>query len=332
MTTPDWLDPSAARTGWRQRRAPRPVLRSTSCGSSPAATTPWPLERLDPGRRRASVLDQTVDGPAGPIPVRILTPPDGPGEATIVYFHAWWLGARRSRHASRRRAAPRDPGRRGGRLGRLPAGARAPVPGRVRRRLGGHRVGLGLAAERHAADYCRAAKTSWWSSRATARAGSWRRRLPWPPVTPDWPWPRQLLLYPPTDLRGHYADPAINAAYPSRTEHADGPGSDPRRHGVLRRHLPRPRRGRRLAGEPGHREPDRGRPGDRAHRRASMCCRPKGTSSPRRCRRPGCPSDIGILRSLNHSYFPLGGISAAADAAATQAADDLRELLGLAPR
>jgi acetyl esterase len=32
--------------------------------------------------------------------------------------------------------------------------------------------------------------------------------------------------------------------------------------------------------------------------------------------------------SLNHSYFGLGGVSGVADAAAAQAADDLREILG----
>jgi acetyl esterase len=31
--------------------------------------------------------------------------------------------------------------------------------------------------------------------------------------------------------------------------------------------------------------------------------------------------------SLNHSYFGLGGVSAVADAAAAQAAEDLRDIL-----
>ena len=35
--------------------------------------------------------------------------------------------------------------------------------------------------------------------------------------------------------------------------------------------------------------------------------------------------------SLNHSYFGLGGVSGVADAAAGQAADDLRELLARHP-
>ena len=34
--------------------------------------------------------------------------------------------------------------------------------------------------------------------------------------------------------------------------------------------------------------------------------------------------------SLNHSYFGLGGVSTVADAAASQAADDLHEILGRA--
>ena len=36
--------------------------------------------------------------------------------------------------------------------------------------------------------------------------------------------------------------------------------------------------------------------------------------------------------SLNHAYFGLGGVSSVADAAASEAADDLREILARARR
>src|SRR3954447_4558318 len=103
---------------------------------------------LPSGIELASVSDREIPGPAGPIPVRVYRPAGDAPKPVVVYYHGggWVLGSPATHAAPRRRLAPRlarhsrrhlpAAGRRrrcGGRVRRLPHGARGPFPGRGRR-------------------------------------------------------------------------------------------------------------------------------------------------------------------------------------------------------
>ena len=128
------LDPQAKRLidlidgtgGVRADPGVRP--RSSSATSTPSLSAPVTIA-VAPGR------GPDDPGPGRPeIPVRIYRPDgDGPKPA-IVYYHGggWVIGGLDTHDGGCRALAER--GRRRRRLGRLPAGARAPVPGAARRR------------------------------------------------------------------------------------------------------------------------------------------------------------------------------------------------------
>ena len=139
----------------------------------------------------------------------------------------------------------------------------------------------------------------------------------------------QLLLYPVTDVAGRYADPEVNAGYMSR-------GSMYQRFGLTLDAM-----------------------AAFAHAYVDEADSSDWRVSPKRCpdlRGIGPAvihtSTLDVLRtegnfygdalaaagvrviarehpSLNHSYFGMGGVSAVADSAAAQAAEDLRAILGL---
>ena len=206
-------------------------------------------------------------------------------------------------------------------LGGLPARARAPLPGRLRRRRAGDRVGgraprptfggtdvLVVAGDSAGAQLA--------ASVAIARRDAGR------------PLAAQLLLYPVTDVAGRYADDEINAGYMSRGSSHKRFGLDARGHGQLRAHLRQRGRLLRLAGLAEARaRPRPASPRPSSTPRRWTCCAPRATSSATTCRAAGVDVISREHPSLNHSYFGLGGVSAVADAAAAQAATDLHELL-----
>ena len=87
--------------------------------------------------------DRTIDGPAGPIPIRVYWPPtDCEATLPVVVFSARRrMVGRRPRHLRRGGAQPRGRGGRGGGVGGLPAGTRTSVPRRGRRCLGRNAMG-----------------------------------------------------------------------------------------------------------------------------------------------------------------------------------------------
>jgi acetyl esterase len=146
-----------------------------------------------------------------------------------------------------------------------------------------------------------------------------------------WPLAAQLLLYPVTDLRGRYADPEFNALYPSRGEHRDGPGLMLAGMAFFAASYLAPDDADDWRASPIVAELAGVAPAI-VHTAHLDVLRSEGNDLAERLMAAGVPVRHREFANLNHSYFGLGGVSAVADAAATQAADDLRELLGLAPR
>ncbi|MFC4907938.1 alpha/beta hydrolase [Actinomadura gamaensis] len=137
----------------------------------------------------------------------------------------------------------------------------------------------------------------------------------------------QLLIVPVVDVLGGYADPGVNASYPSRAERAEGYGLT-------------------LAGmrwfaelyAPGDGQDWRVSPLRAAdlsgvapavvHTAGYDVLRDEGAAYAAALRDAGVEVVHREWPTLNHGYFGLGGVSAAAEEAARQAAADLRGLLG----
>ena len=107
-------------------------------------------ESLGPGPRLARVGDLVIDGPHGWLPLRAYAPSADPGLPVVAYLHGggWTVGSIASFDGVARTLAAAS--RRARREHRLPAGARAHVPGAGRR--GGRGVALaGRATPRRSA-------------------------------------------------------------------------------------------------------------------------------------------------------------------------------------
>ena len=180
---------SGARSYTEQPAARWRPESSTALGAQ--ATTP---SRPIPMARVEGV---TIPTEAGGLGARFYLPPNLPGGTPpplLVYYHGggWVIG--RPRHPRRRLPLPRRGGRGRGALGRLPAGARAPLPRRDRRRLGRLRLGGGERRRRSASTRRGS------PSAATAPAATWPPSSRCAPATSGGPAPAmQLLIYPVTD-------------------------------------------------------------------------------------------------------------------------------------
>jgi acetyl esterase len=142
----------------------------------------------------------------------------------------------------------------------------------------------------------------------------------------------QLLLYPVTDAVGRYGDPQRNAAYPSRAAHAGGPGLTlPGMAWFAAAYLD-------ADADPGdwRVSPLHGEFGGVAravvHTAGLDVLRDEGRAFAQALRSAGVRVTAREYPTLNHGYFGLGGVSKAADRAASEAAADLREILGLPVR
>ncbi len=141
----------------------------------------------------------------------------------------------------------------------------------------------------------------------------------------------QLLLYPVTDVAGRYQDPEVNAAYMSRS-------GDHQRFGLTLEtmvgfavHYVDEQDSRDWRVSPYRCADLSGVAPAVIHTSTLDVLRGEGNFYADRLRAAGVEVISREFPSLNHSYFGLGGVSAVADAAAGQAADDLRALLGLPP-
>jgi acetyl esterase len=326
-STPPWpeFDPELATWLLESPMAPAgssvEVMREYSTRNSAVARS-----RVDPSRLTAATRDDQVDGPGGPIDVRIFSPrtADGP-IPLIVYFHGggWVIGGIDTQLAQAYRQC-------------LEAGAVVVS------------VGYRMAPEDlfpAAFDDCVAA-TEWAATHAAAlgaspdllvvsgdsAGGQLAASVAMARRDAGQPLAAQLLLYPVTDALGRYGDGLVNAGYPSRAAHTGGPGltlagmawfadtylaldADARDWRVSP-----------LRGE------FRGLAPAVVHTAGLDLLRDEGRAYAEALRSAGVPVTAREHATLHHGYFGLGGVSKAADRAGTEAATDLRQILGLPVR
>lgn len=277
-------------------------------------------QHLNPALIPASETDEQIDSPHGPLPIRVLRPAGSGPRPTVAYFHGGgWIAGTIDTHLghARRictqadmvvvsvgyRLAPEHP---------FPAAfedavfATDWIAGRTQE-LGGEPGTLILAGDSAGAQLA--------ASVAIARRDAGQ------PVS------AQLLLYPVTDVTGRYADPEVNAKYMSRrttgnnfgltlqgmvnfaTNYVDEQSSADWRVSPMR-------------------APDlTGVAPAVIHTATLDVLRTEGNFYGDALRRAGVRVISREWPTLNHSYFGFGGVSAVADSAAAQAAEDLRELL-----
>jgi acetyl esterase len=277
-------------------------------------------QHLNPALIPASETDQVIDSPHGPLPIRVLRPAGTEAKPTVVYFHGggWITGSIDTHlgHARRictqadmvvvsvgYRLAPENP---------FPAAFDDAVlatewAAQRTEQLGGEAGTLILAGDSAGAQLA--------ASVAIARRDAGQ------PVS------AQLLLYPVTDVAGRYTDPEVNAHYMSRrttgsnfgltlqgmvnfaTKYVDEQSSTDWRVSPMR-------------------APDlTGVAPAVIHTATLDVLRTEGNFYGDALRKAGVRVISREWPTLNHSYFGFGGVSAVADSAAAQAAEDLRQLL-----
>jgi acetyl esterase len=329
MTTPPpvWPDFDPELAAWQAESPMAPagssvdVMREFSVRNNATARS-----RVQPSLLAAATRDDRLDGPRGPIDVRIFTPPHTTGPVPlIVYFHGggWVLGGIDTQLAHAYRQC-------------IEVGAVVVS------------VGYRCAPEDTypaAFDDCLAAAT-WAADRAAALGASpelivvsgdsagaqlaasvaLARRDAGRPLA------AQLLLYPVTDAAGRYRDPQVNARYPSRSAHTDGPGLTMAAMAWFADTY--------LAAEaadddwrvsPLHADLSGLAPAV-VHTAGHDLLRDEGRAYAHALRSADVEVTEREYASLNHGYFGLGGVSPAADRAASEAAADLRAIVGLPPR
>lgn len=277
-------------------------------------------QQLNPALIPASETDQVIDGPHGPLPIRVLRPAGTGARPTVVYFHGggWITGSIDTHlgHARRictqadmvvvsvgYRLAPEHP---------FPAAFDDAVlatewAAQRTEQLGGEAGTLVLAGDSAGGQLA--------ASVAIARRDAGQ------PVA------AQLLLYPVTDVTGRYSDPEVNARYMSRrttgnnlgltlqgmvnfaVNYVDEESSADWRVSPMR--------------APDH----SGLAPAVIHTATLDLLRTEGNFYGDALRKAGVRVISREWPTLNHSYFGFGGVSAVVDSAAAQAAEDLRDLL-----
>ena len=162
----------------RRRRVPVPLLDGIASlaggdgrpGEGPPGPRVHASPPLDPPPD-VPTRDLTVDGPHGPVPVRVYgDAPDGSGRPALLWMHGGALHDGRPRHARGRldRARGLRPRRRGRGQRRLPARGRRRAPPGAARRL--------VAAAR----WLRDPRPSWASTRTGSRSAAPAPAATWP--------------------------------------------------------------------------------------------------------------------------------------------------------
>ena len=319
--TEQQMDPDVARWIVRTASENEPATVAEARADSRAKNA-LALERMDPSLVPVSEVHQEIPGPGGALAVRVLRPAlDEQPRPTIVYFHGGgWVVGDIDTHLGHAR--------------RICVQADAVVVSVAYRLAPEHRFPAAfddaVAATRWAADHLSelgrdpgvlvvsgdSAGAQLSASVAIARRDAGELLS------------AQLLLYPVTDVAGRYLDPEINAHYMSRrtTQHGYGltlegmvdyaqlyvDEADAADWRVS------PIRCADLSGvAPAV-----------IHTATLDVLRTEGNFYGDALRRDGVRVINREFPTLNHSYFGLGGVSAVADAAAGQAAEDLHQVLG----
>jgi acetyl esterase len=268
----------------------------------------------------ASELDQVIPGPAGDLPIRVLRPAGAGPKPTIAYFHGggWVVGSIDTHLGHARRICTQ---------------ADAVVV----------TVGYRLAPENpFPAAFEDAVAASEWAATHTTELGgdpdtfvlagdsgggqlaasvAIARRDAGLPVT------AQLLLYPVTDVAGRYTDPAINAHYMSRRSADGGYGLTLEGMANFAKNYVSEAESADWRVSPIRADNLTGVAPAVIHTATLDVLRTEGNFYADALRKAGVEVIAREWPTLNHSYFGLGGVSAVADSAAAQAAEDLQQLL-----
>jgi acetyl esterase len=287
------------------------------------------LAALNPMLMPADEVDDDIPAEAGgaPIPIRVLRPAQVPGSAevangplpTVVYLHGggWMLGDLDTHLGHARRICSQ-----------LPAVVVS--------------VGYRLAPEhRFPAAFDDAARATQWVAERLAEFGgsdalvvagdsvggqlaasvAIARRDAAQPLS------AQLLLYPVTDVAGRYSDVAINDAYMSRSSMYQRFGLTLDTMATFARAYVDEQDSSDWRVSPKRATDLGGVAPAVVHTSTLDVLRTEGNFYADALAAAGVDVIAREHPSLNHSYFGLGGVSPVADAAAAQAADDLREIL-----
>ena len=279
------------------------------------------LAELDPRLTPASELDDEIPaaGDAPPLAVRVLRPvADGP-LPTVVYFHGggWVLGDLDTHLGHARRICSQVP---------------AVVVSVAYRLAPEHRFPTAFE------DCVRA--TSWAAARlgelggtdtlvvaGDSAGGQLAASVAIARRDAGELLAAQLLLYPVTDVAGRYADPEINAGYMSRNSAYQRFGLTLEAMATFANAYVDEADAVDWRVSPKRRADLRGVAPAVIHTSTLDVLRTEGNFYGDALAAAGVPVIAREHPSLNHSYFGLGGVSAVADAAAAQAAEDLREIL-----
>ena len=328
MTDQQSLDPDVA--DWLIRILPdRDPATVAEARAQSRETNALALEKMDPALMPASEVDDEIpaDGDAPAIPIRIARPATVRGGSevdptplpTIVYFHGggWVVGDLDTHVGHARRISTQVHavvvmiGYRVAPEHRFPAAFDDAV--RATQWVAEHLSELGGSDVLVVAGDSAGGQLA--ASVAIARRDAGQ------------PLDAQLLLYPVTDVAGRYVDESVNAGYMSR-------GASHRRFGLTLEGMVNfahtyvdeadsadwrvsPKRAADLSGvAPAV-----------IHTSTLDVLRTEGNFFGDDLRTAGVDVISREHPSLNHSYFGLGGVSAVADAAAAQAAEDLSEIL-----
>ncbi|HEX8079789.1 MAG TPA: alpha/beta hydrolase [Jatrophihabitans sp.] len=277
-------------------------------------------QHLNPALIPASETDQEIDSPHGPLPIRVLRPAGAEARPTVVYFHGGgWIAGDIDTHLghARRictqadmvvvsvgyRLAPEHP---------FPAAFEDAVlatewAAQRTEELGGEAGTLILAGDSAGAQLA--------ASVAIARRDAGQ------PVS------AQLLLYPVTDVAGRYSDPEVNARYMSRRTAGNSLGLTLQGMVNFAVNYVDEQSSADWRVSP-MRAPDHSGLAPAVIHTATLdLLRTEGNFYGDALRRAGVRVISREWPTLNHSYFGFGGVSAVADSAAAQAAEDLRNLL-----
>jgi acetyl esterase len=277
------------------------------------------IQKMDPALIPESEVDGEIETAAGTLAVRVLRPGgDGP-RATVVYFHGggWVIGDIDTHLGHARRIAVQlnavvvSVAYRRAPEHRFPAAfddavAAAEWIGEHLAEFGGNDL-LIVAGDSAGAQLA--------ASVAIARRDA------------GLPLAAQLLLYPVTDVAGRYVDPEINAHYMSRRTSQHGFGLTLEGMVYYARLYVDEADSADWRVSPIRCADLRGVAPAVVHTATLDVLRTEGNFYADALRAAGVRVVSYEFPTLNHSYFGLGGVSAVADAAAAQAADDLLSLL-----
>jgi acetyl esterase len=278
------------------------------------------LTAMDPSLIPDSEVDAEVDSPDGPIPIRILRPAGTGTRPTAVYFHGGgWVVGDIDTHLGHAR--------------RICTQADVVVV----------TVGYRLAPEhRFPAAFDDAVLATEWVAQNLADLGgdpssliasgdsaggqlaasvAIARRDAGQPLS------AQLLLYPVIDVAGLYANPEINDHYMSRRTTKSNFGLTLEGMANFAKHYVDEAESADWRVSPIRATDLTGVAPAVIHTATLDVLRTEGNFYGDALRRAGVQVVSREWPTLNHSYFGLGGVSAVADGAAAQAADDLRELM-----